>query len=171
MLGVGILPNSLRRSCTMAPSARAKSRRRPRPHAIHKPNGVLHPRGQAVGPEHFGILSVDCAKARSKILLAAFYGRVLIPPTVIEHNQAGLENAVRLLHEASDRPGIKDHIAAVERTGRNHGPIQRAFAQAGSEVRIVHPYATKQFRQPADPGNKTDDTALSATHPAAAAGW
>lgn len=70
----------------MTPSARAKSRRRTRPHAIHKPNGVLHPRVQAVGPEHFGILSVDCAKARSKIMLADFYGRVLIPPTVIEHN-------------------------------------------------------------------------------------
>jgi transposase len=146
----------------MAPSARAKSRRRPRPHAIHKPNGVLHPRVQAVGPEHFGILSVDCAKARSKILLADFYGRVLIPPTVIEHNQAGLEAAVRLLHEALDRHGITDHIVAVERTGRYHGPIQRAFANAGSEVRIVHPFATKQFRQPADPGNKTDDTDLSA---------
>jgi transposase len=155
----------------MAHSARAKSRRRPRPHAIHKPNGVLHPRVQAVGPEHFGILSVDCAKARSKILLADFYGRVLIPPTVIEHNQAGLENAVRLLHEASDRHGIKDHIAAVERTGRYHGPIQRAFAQAGSEVRIVHPYATKQFRQPADPGDKTDDTDLSAIHRAATNGF
>jgi hypothetical protein len=26
----------------------------------------------------------------------------------------------------------------------------------------MHPYATKQYRQPADPGNKTDDTDLSA---------
>jgi transposase len=155
----------------MAPSTRAKSRRRPRPHAIHKPNGVLHPRVQAVGPEHFGILSVDCAKARSKIMLADFYGRVLIPPTVIEHNQAALGNAVRLLHETSDRHGLKDHIVAVERTGRYHGPIQRAFAKAGSEVRIVHPFATKQFRQPADPGNKTDDTDLSAIHRAAANGF
>lgn len=155
----------------MAPSTRGKSRRRPRPHAIHKPNGVLHPRVQAVGPEHFGILSVDCAKARSKIMLADFYGRVLILPTVIEHNQAGLEHAVRLLHEALHRHDLKDHIVAVERTGRYHGPIQRAFAKAGSEVRIVHPFATKQFRQPADPGNKTDDTDLSAIHRAAANGF
>jgi transposase len=155
----------------MARSARAKSRRRPRPHAIHKPNGVLHPRVQAVGPEHFGILSVDCAKARCKIMLADFYGRVLISPTVIEHNQAGLGDAVRLLREALDRHGIKDHIVAVERTGRYHGPIQRAFAKAGSEVRIVHPFATKQFRQPADPGNKTDDTDLSAIFRAAVNGF
>jgi transposase len=155
----------------MARSAQAKSRRRPHPHAIQRPNGVIHPRVQAVGPEHFGILSVDCAKARCKIMLADFYGRVLIPPTVIEHNQAGLGNALRLLHEALDRHCIKDHIVAVERTGRYHGPIQRAFARAGSEVRIVHPFTTKQFRQPADPGNKTDDTDLSAIHRAAVNGF
>jgi transposase len=146
----------------MAHSKRAKSRRRPRPHAIHKPNGVLHPRVQAVGPDHFGILCVDCAKARSKFMLADFYGRVLIPPTVIAHNQADLDAAVRLLHEALDRHHLKDHTVAVERTGRYHGPVQRAFLKAGSEVRIIHPFTTKQFRQPADPGNKTDDTDLSA---------
>jgi transposase len=105
------------------------------------------------------------------MLLADFYGRVLIPPTVVEHNQAGLEAAVRLLHEALDQHGIKDHVVAVERTGRYHGPIQRAFAKAGSEVRIVHPFTTKQFRQPANPGNKTDDTDLSAIHRAAVNGF
>ena len=88
----------------MARSAQAKSRRRPRPHAIHKANGVLGPRVQAVGPDHFGILSVDSAKARSKIMLADFYGRVLIPPTVVEHNKAGFKAAVRLLREAGLGP-------------------------------------------------------------------
>jgi transposase len=155
----------------MARSAQTKRRRRPRPHAIHKPNGVIQPRVQAVGPEHFGILSVDCAKARSKFMLADFYGRILIPPTSSEHNQAGLQAAVRLLHEALDRHGIKDHIVAIERTGRYHGPTQRAFRKAGSEVRIVHPFTTKQFRQAADPGNKTDDTDLSAIHRAAVNGF
>ena len=70
-----------------------------------------------------------------------------------------------------DQHGINDHIVAVERTGRYHGPIQRTFAEAGSEVRIVHPFTTKQFRQPADPGNKTDDTDLSAIHRAAVNGF
>jgi transposase len=104
-------------------------------------------------------------------MLADFYGRVLIPPTPVEHNQAGLQAAVQLLHGALDRHGIKDHILAVERTGRYHGPIQRAFLKAGSEVRIVHPFTTKQFRQAADPGNKTDDTDLSAIHRAAVNGF
>ena len=31
---------------------------------VHKPHGVIQPRVQKVGPEHFGIASIDCAKAR-----------------------------------------------------------------------------------------------------------
>jgi len=45
----------------------------------HKPHGVIRPRVQRVGPEHFGIVSVDCAKARFKWMLCDFYGKVLIP--------------------------------------------------------------------------------------------
>ena len=50
---------------------------------LQKPRGVLHPRVQEVGPEHFGIISIDCAKARSKWMLADFYGKVLVPPTEV----------------------------------------------------------------------------------------
>ena len=85
---------------------RRQSRSRPF-NLILKPRGAFHPRVQAVGPQHFGIV-------------------------------------------------------AIERTGRYHHLIQRAFAAAGFEVRIVHPFATKQFRQPANPGHKTDDTDLAA---------
>jgi hypothetical protein len=49
----------------MARSARVKSRRRPRPHVIHKPNGVLHPRVQAVGPERFSAFWVTRPKAQA----------------------------------------------------------------------------------------------------------
>ena len=61
---------------------------------IVKPSGSLHPRVQKVGPEHFGIVAVDCAKARSKWMLADFYGRILIPPTVVEHNKQGFDSAI-----------------------------------------------------------------------------
>jgi hypothetical protein len=35
---------------------------------------------QRVRPERFGIVSVDCAKARSKWMLTDFYGTMLVPP-------------------------------------------------------------------------------------------
>jgi transposase len=147
-----------------------RSRSRPRP-ILHKPRGVIHPRVQKVGPEHFGIVSVDCAKARSKWMLCDFYGNVLIRPTVVEHNRAGLDAAVAQLRQALQAHAIHDLLVAVERTGRYHRPVQRAFAAAGFEVRIVHPFATKQFRQPSDPGYKTDDTDLAAIHRAAVNGF
>ena len=53
-------------------------------------------------------------------------------------------------------------IVVIERTGKFHHPAKRAFGAAGFEVRIVHPFATKQFRQPAYPDCKTDDTDLAA---------
>ena len=56
--------------------------------AVHKPGGVIQPRVQRVGPEHFGIVSVDCAKARFKWMRCDFYGKVLIPSTTVEHNGA-----------------------------------------------------------------------------------
>jgi hypothetical protein len=30
--------------------------------SVHKPRGVVHPRVQAVGPEHFGFVCIDCAR-------------------------------------------------------------------------------------------------------------
>jgi transposase len=108
---------------------------------------------------------------RSKILLADFYGRILLQPASVEHDKPGFEAALQQVRDAAKRHGIGDMIAVVERTGRYHRPIQVAFTKAGFEVRILHPYITKQYRQPADPGNKTDDTDLFAMHRAAVNGF
>jgi transposase len=153
--------------------ARRTTRQRTRsrsPETLHKPRGTFHPRVQKVGPEHFGIVAVDCAKRRSKWLLADFYGNVLVPPTPVEHNRPALDEAVAQLRQAIATHNIRDVIIAVERTGRYHRPPQRAFAAAGFETRLLHPFATKQYRQPTDPDNKTDDTDLVAIHAAATHG-
>lgn len=155
----------------MATKTRSKARRNRRFLSTAKPSGSLHPRVVAVGPEHFGIAAVDCAKARSKWMLADFYGRILVPPTEVEHTRKGFQNAIAGLRQAVDTHDLRDTVVAIERTGVYHRPPQRVFAAAGFEIRIVHPLTTKQFRQPADPGNKTDDTDLLAIHRAAANGF
>jgi transposase len=48
--------------------------------------------------------------------------------------------------------------------------VQRTFAAAGFETRILHPFVTKQYRQSVDPANKTDDTDLAAIHRATVTG-
>jgi transposase len=144
----------------MSATVTRKRGRSRRPDVLQKPRGVIHPRVQQVGPEHFGIVAVDPAKARFKWMLADFFGNVLVPPTLAEHNRDGLGAAVAALKEAVARRGIRDLLVAVERTGRYHHPAQRAFAAGGFEVRTVHPLMTKHFRQLADPGIKTDDKDL-----------
>jgi transposase len=79
--------------------------------------------------------------------------------------------AILQLRESLGKYRIRDQVVAVERTGNYHLPVKRAFATAGFETRIVHPFATKQFRQPADPGNKTDDNDLDAMFRATVTGF
>jgi transposase len=126
---------------------------------------------QTVGPEHFGIVAVDCAKARSKWLLTDFYGNILIPPTTTAHNRTALDDAITQVRQALRDHDLRDLIVAIERTGRYHHTVRRAFAAANFETRIVHPFATSRLRQPVDPGNKTDDTDLNAIQRAAVNGF
>src|SRR5271165_6656667 len=112
-----------------------------------------------------------CPKGRSKWMLTDFYGRILVPPTEVEHTQACFASMIERLRTALEQAGIRDQIVVIERTGRYHRPVQRAFAKAGFEVRIIHPLTTKQHRQPANPGNKTDDTDLAAMQRGAVNGF
>jgi len=128
---------------------------------VHKPNGQLSPRVQAVGPERFGIIAVDPAKKRSRLLLANFYGTVLVPPITVEHERGPIEAALAALRGAIREHNLGDVVVALERTGTYHRPLQRAFQDARFETRLVHPFTSKQFRLPADPDHKTDDTDLA----------
>ena len=127
-----------------------------------KPSGVIQARVQKVGPEKFGILAVDCAKARSKWMLADFYGNVLTPPADVEHNQHGFQLAMLKLKQAVEQHGLQDVIVAVEMTGIYHKPPMRAFRKAGFETRLVHPFASSFYRQPENGDVKTDDNDLEA---------
>ncbi len=155
----------------MATTCRPNPRRRRRPASLAKPSGSIHPRVQAVGPEHFGIVAVDCAKARSKWMLTDFYGNVLIEPTPVEHTRPGLNDFTARIRRAMSEHDLRDLVVAIERTGNYHRPIKRAALAAGLEARVVHPLASRQFRLPADPNNKTDDTDLAAICRAAVNGF
>lgn len=141
------------------------------PVVLGKPNGIIQARVQTVGPERFGIVAVDCAKARSKWMLCDFYGKVLIPPTVVEHQRTALEIATLQLREACEKHRLGDHLVAVEMTGTYHRPVQRAFRRAGSETRLVHPFASRHYRLPAHSDIKTDDHDLEGIFRAAVNGF
>ncbi|HID22746.1 MAG TPA: IS110 family transposase [Planctomycetaceae bacterium] len=138
---------------------------------LQKPSGVIGPRVAKVGGDKFAIVCVDPAKHRSDWMMADYFGNLLIEQQTLEHNAAFFRLAVAQIREAQQKHDIQDMIVVVERTGNYHLAPKRAFAKAGFETRVVHPFATKQYRTPADPGIKTDGTDLNAQHRAAAAGF
>lgn len=138
---------------------------------IGKPTGQIQERVQKVGPQHFGIVSVDCAKRRSKWMLCDFYGRVLVEPTVVEHTRSGLDMMTQSITIARQTHHLKDLIVAVEMTGIYHRPVQRACRDAGFETRLVHPFASKHFHKPLHTDDKTDDHDLEAIFHAVAQGY
>jgi transposase len=143
-----------------------------RPQAtLHKPRGYFHDRVEQAGPTHFGLACFDCHKDYSQWMLADFFGTLLVPPQRLAHNRSGLDDAVRQLRQAAHDHGLKDLLVVIERTGRYHRLVQRAFTAADFDTRIVHPFATKQFRQVADPDDQTDDRDLFAMHRAAVNGF
>ena len=137
--------------------------------SLQKPSGVISPRVRKVGGEHFAIVCVDPAKHRSEWMMADYFGNLLIKPRTVEHQNVFFKAALELIRQAQQEHAIQDTIVVVERTGNYHLPAKRAFARAGLETRVIHPFATKQYRMPADPGNKTDETDLYAQHRAAVA--
>ena len=153
-------------------TSRRKSKSKPRrTQSLQKPNGVISNRVQKVGGEKFAIVCVDPAKHRSEWMMADYFGNILIQPQTLEHQGPFFKSAVELIRQAQREHHIQDMIVVVERTGNYYLPPKRAFANAGFETRVVHPFATKQYRMPADPGNKTDETDLHAQHRAAVAGF
>lgn len=138
---------------------------------IGKPAGIIQQRVETVGPSQFGIIAVDCAKQRSKWMLCDFFGKVLVEPTTVQHNAGALRAMISEIKFACEQAGIIDSIAAVEMTGVYHRPVQAALRNAGIDTRIVHPFASKHYRKPLHPDNKTDDNDLEAIFHAAINGY
>lgn len=152
------------------PAVRSRKQRRAEV-CLGKPSGVLDKRVQEVGPECFGIVSVDCAKQRSRWMLCDFYGRVLLSRATVEHTGPALRAMTDLLRHALREHELRHLLVAVERTGNHHRAVQRACREAGFETRVVHPFASKKFREAEHPEDKTDDHDLGGIHRATVVGF
>lgn len=138
---------------------------------IGKPTGVIQARIREAGPQHFAVISVDCAKVRSVWMICDYYGKVLVEPTTVEHQRGALDVMVQQIRQAFKEFEITDSIAAVEMTGIYHRPVQAALRKAGFDTRIVHPFASKHYRKPLHPNLKTDENDLEAIFHAAINGY
>lgn len=151
----------------------SKCRRRTRRHATVsacKPDlNAVTARVRRTGPEKFGIIAVDCSKRTYAVRIGNFYGDLALrrdfPKTA-----GGMEQLTGAVTAAARGEGYEDMVAAVEMTGTYHLAAKLALA-AICEVKLVHPFTTKQLRQPASPGIKTDDVDLEALTRAVIAGY
>ena len=160
----GKLSGSRRRSHT-------KSRAKNRQH-LQKPSGVITPRVTKVGGDRFAIVCIDPAKHRSEWMMADYFGKLLIEPQTLEHQVWTFQGCHRARSPSSaSNTTSRTRLSSLNEPGTTISLPKRAFASAGFETRVVHPFATKQYRMPADPGNKTDETDLHAQHRAAVAGF
>lgn len=143
----------------MVTKTKRRKSRGSKKHFIGKPTDQIQEQVQAVGPERFGVIAVDCAvdcaKRRSKWMLCNFYGKVIDEPTQVEHTTGGLQAISQQVAEACQAEGLTDTIAAVEMTSIYHKPVQRAFRKARFDTRTVHPFASNHYRRPLHPDAKT----------------
>jgi transposase len=130
----------------------------------------IQKRVRRVGPDKFGILAVDSSKKRFEVLLTDFYGHVLMKQRTIPNTRSGMNCISMLLKEQQKSHALKEIVVGIERTGRYHRPIRRCLKRH-AEVVMIHPFTTKQLRQPVFPGNKTDGTDLLAISRAVMIGY
>lgn len=157
------------RMVTVRHRRRSQSRKQQR--YIGKPNGIFQDRVSQVGPNRFAVVAVDCAKRRSKWMLCDFLGRVIIEPTVVEHQSGQLRSMTQTARAAMEAEGIQDSIVGVEVTGIYHRPVLQAFRDADFDTREVHSFASAHFRQTLHPNAKTDDHDLEAIFQATVNGF
>jgi transposase len=134
--------------------------------------GTVHPqrtdnlvqeKAQNVGPEKLGILLCDPHKSDAEMTMLDFYGKVLMGQERVANNRLSLAGFMDRVKSVCQNYGLKEVVVGIERSGRYHGPYRRALRKDW-ETFLVHGYTTKQLRQPANPGNKTDGNDLAAMH-------
>ncbi len=139
--------------------------------AAQKPDvDAVRKRVRAVGPEKFGLILVDPHKDMVTAKICDFYGECLLPPTDFANTDPDLNGLVIQIQQCMAEHGLLDMMAGVERTGRYHGPVKRALRRHW-DVKMIHPFTTKQFRQPASAGIKTDPNDLAAMTAAMISGY
>lgn len=131
----------------------------------------LRQRVRKIGGDKFGVLVVDSSKKNAELWMTDFYGEPLWEESrTFPITDGHLNEMIHVVRGTCREHGLKDLVVGIEQTGRYHRPVQRALAQRW-EVKAIHPFVTKQLRQPASPGVKTDGVDLEAMDRAIISGY
>jgi len=124
-----------------------------------------------IGGDKFGVLVVDSSKKNAELWMTDFYGEPLWDQSrTVPISGGHLDEMIHFIGGTCRERGIKDMVVGIEQTGRYHLPVKRALERHW-EVKMIHPFVTKQLRQPASPGVKTDGIDLEAMGRAIISGY
>ena len=122
----------------------------------------LRQRVRKIGGDKFGVLVVDSSKINAELWMTDFYGEPMWDQSRTFPITGGhLDEMINVVSGTCREHGLKDLVVGIEQTGRYHRPIKRALERRW-DVKMIHPFVTKQLRQPASPGVKTDGADLEA---------
>ena len=147
-----------------------RSRRRKGTVSAQRTDDSLQKRIREVGPEHFGLLLVDSGKRHFAVRLTNFYGDDLWEPEPVRNHRVALEEMMAEVENQMQVHGLAELVVGIERTGRWHHPIKQ-LVEKKWPVKMIHPFTTKQLRQPASSGVKTDPVDLVAMQRAMICGY
>lgn len=134
-------------------------------------DGGLRQRVRKIGGDKFGVLVVDSSKKNAEVWMTDFYGEPIWEESRTFPITGGhLDDMLNVVSGSCREHGLKDLVVGIEQTGRYHRPIKRAL-ESRWEVKMIHPFVTKQLRQPASPGVKTDGVDLEAMDRAIISGY
>jgi len=136
---------------------RRKAGQKRRISSAQKVSTDITERVKKVGPENFGILAIDPSKKSAACTISNFYGDLLMPLQEYAKNAIDLMLLVIQTKQIMIEHKLLDLVVALESSGSFYQVIKRTLKQHWT-VKLIHPFTTKQLRQPADPHNKTDAT-------------
>jgi transposase len=136
-----------------------------------KIDNTLRQRVRKIGGDRFGVVVVDSSKRNAELWFTDFYGEPLWEESrTFPITRGHLDEMMNVVDGTRREHGLKDLVVGIEQTGRYHRPIKRALEKRW-EVKTIHPFVTKQLRQPASPGVKTDGVDLEAMSRAIISGY
>lgn len=127
----------------------------------NKATNKLRQKVRQIGGDKFGLLVVDSSKNNFAVKLADFYGEPLWEPDPIPNTKGRLEELPFKIRHQMKENQLQELAVGIEITGRLHQPVKRILEKIWP-VKMIHPFTTKQLRQPASFGVKTDDVDLDA---------
>ena len=131
----------------------------------------LRQRVRKIGGDKFGVLVVDSSKKNAELWMTDFYGEPMWNESrTVPITSGHLDEMINIVSGTCREHGLKDLVVGIEQTGRYHRPVKRALERRW-EVKTIHPFVTKQLRQPASPGVKTDGVDLEAMDRAIISGY